>query len=162
MNNSKIAEMCFEHNARFGTIVHLGAILVDDSYVPDALDSFIENHVWFEGNKNLFPKENPFIADEDFDPREVIDWLIDNRFFGFLVCVETPKLHPEQISFYPDGRFLSATYGWGWTKIKWFYGEDFLSLVKQGMEWAEKYEESVIEEARRIAGFGSEEGGENE
>lgn len=145
LSNMNIANLCEEGNMRIGEIIHIGGALASSGSLSDALERFIEEDIHCLDD-NPFPIENEFHNKCDAELEEISAWLLDNQLLGFLVSIETPVIHPKNVSFTSDGN-LACTYSWDLFWAKWFYAEKLEDAVAAGKAWTEQEHAVVIAKA---------------
>ncbi|MBZ0104004.1 MAG: hypothetical protein K8H84_00085 [Sulfuricella denitrificans] len=122
MNLENLNNEFYELELRFDVLFLLSTVLVSDSSLPSELEDMI-----YDGDMDDFSSLGLAQEAEDWDKQEVIDWLIENKRFGWLCKAATP------VRDYLDADSYSSS--WSCYTTKWLYADDFDELLKRAKSW---------------------------
>lgn len=144
-----VIEKLYHAKARVDKIIHIGASLADDESSPsDSLLDFIAYDLVFDLSGEIFPVKTPYELGETVQDGDIIEWLIEKRFLGFLISIETPIIDLKDVHF--DQSSVSYRSSWASYQKQWFYGDTFEQAVDRGVAWAKSYQQERIEQARKL------------
>lgn len=147
--SAEVIEKLYHAKARIDKIIHIGASLADDENSPsDSLQDFIADDLVFDLSGEIFPVKTPYDLGETVEDGGIVEWLIEKRFLGFLISIETPTIDPENVHFGRSG--VSYRGSWGSYQKQWFYGDTFEQAVDRGVAWAKSYQQERVEHARKF------------
>lgn len=120
--HSRITESALDRGWRIETILHLGAMSVDES-LPEALAEALRDDLEEIAKAVGISGRRAAVIDEE----EFLQRIRTRTQFGFLVSASTPVR-----------QYISKetwTGGWGCFRSKWFYAEDFADLAPAIEQW---------------------------
>lgn len=118
--NQELIENLFEASVRAETIVHIGAMALQDGWSSSVEEAFEEDL-----DEVVDALSIPLTFDMEKD--EIVEMLHDKGKLGWLVKFSTPI--PSH--FHKSG----WSFSWGMYTSEWFYGDDFEELCKKAIQW---------------------------
>ncbi|MCW8857002.1 MAG: hypothetical protein OQJ95_06515 [Kangiella sp.] len=129
----KEISILFSHKSiRVECICHL-ATQATDYALPSILEHAILN------DSDAIAQLLGFSTDESDVENFFEDAFLYNK-FGFLVQFATPipvDVKPDQF-----------THSWSYYTTKWFYGDDYLEVCEQAIQWRDEYVQECLDKAK--------------
>lgn len=126
----QVAYRFFNNTARIESMFLLAGVLPESS-LPEGISEFLFESSQEELEK-VFGKINfdLYSAIEQGDSEAIVQWLIDNEKYGFLIQMASPVKTATKVR-------GCRSFSWGHYRTGWVYGADLDEALDNGFKWVD-------------------------
>jgi hypothetical protein len=142
MNLPELHEELFDLTIRIDKIILLAVAINEDSMSEDLQEILEEED--YELLEKLFGLPAGKAHVESWDAKDIREWLVHHRKFGFLIELATPAR-----KYFTANSWSSS---WGNYAINWIYADTLEEAIDLAKQWAEAYHLKALEKFKAKGG----------